>query len=195
MLAIGADLKPARLLEAYNQGIFPWYNAGEPILWWSPDPRMVLKPDAIKISKSMRKSLRDDGWKITYNTCFLEVLLHCKRIEREGQNGTWITNEMVAAYMEFHKLGYAESVEVWQGDELVGGLYGVNLKEKKIFCGESMFTRVSNASKVALIYLSQKLEKEQYRLIDCQVYTPHLESMGALEIPRQEFLAYLQPKV
>lgn len=140
----------------------------------------------------MRKTLRDDNWEITYNTRFLEVMLHCKRIPREGQNGTWITNEMVAAYVKLHELGYAESVEVWQEGELVGGLYGINLKENKIFCGESMFSRVSNASKVALITLARKLEKEGYDLIDCQVYNPHLERMGAREMPREDFLKALK---
>jgi leucyl/phenylalanyl-tRNA--protein transferase len=180
------------LLSAYKQGIFPWYSAGEPILWWSPDPRMVLKPDEVRVTKSMHKTLRDGGWEVTYNTHFLEVMLHCKRIPREGQNGTWITNDMVAAYLKLHEQGHAESVEVWQNDTLVGGLYGINLKENKIFCGESMFSTVSDASKVALVTLARKLEKENYKLIDCQVYTPHLERMGAHEIPRAEFLKLLK---
>ncbi len=143
----------------------------------------------------MRKTLRDDGWEVTCNTYFLEVLLNCKRIHREGQNGTWITNDMVAAYLELHEQGHAESVEVWQDGTLVGGLYGINLKENKVFCGESMFTKVSNASKVALITLAQKLEEESYKIIDCQVYTPHLERMGAKEIPRKEFLKLLKTTI
>ena len=139
----------------------------------------------------MRSILRDNHFKVTYNNDFLNVILNCKRIKREGQTGTWITNDMINAYQKLHELGYAESVEVWQNDNLVGGLYGINLSEKKVFCGESMFAKVSNASKVALIRLSQKLEKQDYKLIDCQVYTEHLYSMGASEISRQEFLSYL----
>lgn len=140
----------------------------------------------------MRKTLRDGGWEVTFNTHFLEVMLHCKRIAREGQNGTWITNDMVTAYLKLHELGHSESVEVWQDGTLVGGLYGINLRENKVFCGESMFSKVSNASKVALVTLARKLEKENYKLIDCQVYTPHLERMGAHEIPREEFLKLLK---
>lgn len=139
----------------------------------------------------MRKVIRDKVFEVTYNTNFVEVILNCKRIKRSGQNGTWITNEMVEAYLNLHEMGYAESVEVWQGDNLVGGLYGINLKEKRIFCGESMFAKVSNASKLALITLTQKLNDLNYTLIDCQVYTEHLESMGAEEIERSEFLNYL----
>ena len=188
---MGADLTVSRLIDAYSKGIFPWYNDGQPVLWWSPDPRMVLKPEEVHISKSMRKVLRDSGFRVTYNTHFLDVILNCKRIEREDQHGTWITNEMVNAYVKLHELGFAESVEIWQKDSLVGGLYGINLKEKKIFCGESMFAKVSNASKVALITLAQKLQKSHYKLIDCQVYTEHLESMGAREISRARFLSFL----
>tara|TARA_Y100001934_G_scaffold281553_1_gene391651 strand:+ start:148 stop:726 length:579 start_codon:yes stop_codon:yes gene_type:complete len=191
LLAVGADLSSARLVDAYSKGIFPWYNDGQPVLWWSPDPRMVLIPQEIHISKSMRKVLREAAFKVTYNTRFLDVILNCKRIEREGQHGTWITNDMVEAYLNLHKLGYAQSVEVWQDEELVGGLYGVNLKDKQVFCGESMFSKVSNASKVAFISLAQKLTQQDYKLIDCQVYTAHLESLGAKEISREEFLSYL----
>jgi len=191
LLAVGADLSSARLVDAYSKGIFPWYNDGQPVLWWSPDPRMVLIPQEIHISKSMRKVLREAAFKVTYNTRFLDVILNCKRIEREGQHGTWITNDMVEAYLNLHKLGYAQSVEVWQDEELVGGLYGVNLKDKQVFCGESMFSKVSNASKVAFISLAQKLMRQDYKLIDCQVYTAHLESLGAKEISREEFLSYL----
>nr|WP_233430614.1 leucyl/phenylalanyl-tRNA--protein transferase [Leeuwenhoekiella palythoae] len=189
---MGADLSPARLIDAYSQGIFPWYNDGQPVLWWSPDPRMVLKPQEVHISKSMRKVLRDAKFKVTYNTHFLDVILNCKRIKRDDQDGTWITNEMVEAYLNLHKLGYAESVEVWQDEVLVGGLYGVNLKEKQVFCGESMFAKASNASKVALISLAHKLAQQDYKLIDCQVYTTHLESLGAREITREAFLSYLR---
>ena len=140
----------------------------------------------------MQKVLRDDRFRVSYNTCFLEVILACKRIDRPGQGGTWITNEIVEGYLKLHEQGHAASVEVWQGDSLVGGLYGINLSKKGIFCGESMFAKVSNASKVALIWLSRKLEEENYRLIDCQVYTKHLASMGAREMPREKFLEYLK---
>lgn len=192
LLMVGGYLTPEWLLLAYNSGIFPWYNQGEPILWWSPDPRMVVKPSDVHVSKSMRKMLRDNPFTITYNTSFLEVILMCKRIKRRQQPGTWITNDIVRAYLEMHERGHALSVEVWLGKKLVGGLYGIDLKVKGIFCGESMFATHSNASKVGFIALSQKLQKENYRLIDCQMYTDHLASLGASEIPREEFLKYLQ---
>jgi leucyl/phenylalanyl-tRNA--protein transferase len=193
LLAIGGDLRPERLMLAYHSGIFPWFNEGQMALWWSPDPRMVVRPQDVHISKSMRKVLRDDTFKVTYNQRFLEVILACKRIKRDGQNDTWITNAMIAAYLKLHEMGHAISVEVWQDDQLVGGLYGIDLKEKGIFCGESMFSTVSNASKVGFITLSRKLTKEKYRLIDCQMYTDHLASLGAAEIPRETFLTYLSP--
>ncbi|MGB5941820.1 MAG: leucyl/phenylalanyl-tRNA--protein transferase [Leeuwenhoekiella sp.] len=192
LLCASKGLSPELVLSAYHQGIFPWYNDGEPVLWWTPDPRMVLFPDEIHISKSMRKLFRDNAFQVRHNTQFLEVMLACKRIDRDGQHGTWITNEMVKTYVELHKRGFAESVEVFQNGKLVGGLYGVNLKDQKIFCGESMFSKVSNASKVALIALSRKLQEQKYKLIDCQVYTEHLASMGAREIRREEFLNYLK---
>lgn len=192
LLMVGGYLTPEWLLLAYNSGIFPWYNQGEPILWWSPDPRMVVKPSDVHVSKSMRKVLRNNPFTITYNTSFLEVILMCKRIKRRQQPGTWITNDIVRAYLEMHERGHALSVEVWLGKKLVGGLYGIDLKVKGIFCGESMFATHSNASKVGFIALSQKLQKENYRLIDCQMYTDHLASLGASEIPREEFLKYLQ---
>ena len=193
LLAIGGDLSPERLMLAYNSGIFPWFNEGQMALWWSPDPRMVLKPQEVKVSKSMRKVLRDNHFRVTYNHNFLEVILHCKRIKREGQRDTWITNAMVAAYLKLHELGYAISIEVWQEDKLVGGLYGIDIKKKGVFCGESMFSLESNASKVGFITLSRKLEKQNYTLIDCQMYTDHLASLGAAEIPREDFLSYLNP--
>lgn len=191
LLAIGGDLSTERLLLAYNNGIFPWFNEGQMALWWSPDPRMVLQPKDIYVSKSMRKVLRDQTFTVTYNKSFLEVILHCKRIKRDGQYDTWITNSMVEAYLKLHELGDAISVEVWRGDNLVGGLYGIDLKEKGVFCGESMFSLESNASKVGFIALSRKLDKQNYRLIDCQMYTDHLASLGAAEIPREEFLTFL----
>ena len=193
LLAVGGDLRPERLLLGYHSGIFPWFNEGQMALWWSPDPRMVVKPEEVHVSKSMRKVLRDDTFKVTYNQRFLEVILACKRIKREDQHDTWITNAMVAAYLKLHEMGHCISVEVWQDNQLVGGLYGIDLKDKGIFCGESMFSKVSNASKVGFITLSRKLKKENYRLIDCQMYTDHLASLGASEIPRETFLKYLSP--
>lgn len=189
ILAIGGDLSPERLLLAYKSGIFPWYSEGEPIVWYSPDPRMVLFPDRLKISKSMRRILRKGEFNITFNQSFSEVIHHCKSINREGQKGTWITDEMQKAYIELHKLGYAKSVEVWQNKTLVGGLYGIDLGN--VFCGESMFSKVNNTSKIAFIALVGKLEKENYNLIDCQVYNDHLASLGAEEISRVKFIEIL----
>lgn len=190
LLAVGGDLSVERLLLAYKSGIFPWYNQGEPIIWYSPNPRMVLFPTNLKISKSMKKVLRSNDFKVTFNQNFSEVISNCKLIYRVSDQGeTWITNEMQQAYINLHKKGIAKSVEVWQDDELVGGLYGVDLGT--VFCGESMFSKVSNASKFAFIKLVQKLEKENYKLIDCQVYNNHLASLGADEISRDEFLNFL----
>jgi len=189
VIAIGGDLLPERLLLAYKSGIFPWYNEGEPIIWYSPNPRMVLYPEKLKISKSMRSILRKGNFKITFNQNFEEVIANCKTISRKDQPGTWITDEMQKAYIKLHKTGIAKSVEVWQNNELVGGLYGMDLGI--IFCGESMFSKVSNASKIAFIYLTQKCENENYKLIDCQVYNEHLASLGAEEIPRKEFIKIL----
>jgi len=189
IVAIGGDLSPGRLILAYKSGIFPWYNEGEPIIWYSPDPRMVLFPKKLKISKSMQQIIRKDIFKVTFNQNFKEVISQCKSKERKGQAGTWITNEMQKAYIKLHELGIAKSVEVWKNKELVGGLYGIDLGH--VFCGESMFSNVSNASKAAFIYLSQKLEKENYKLIDCQVYNAHLASLGAEEISRAKFIEIL----
>ncbi|MGC1515331.1 MAG: leucyl/phenylalanyl-tRNA--protein transferase [Maribacter sp.] len=190
LLAVGGDLSPERLLLAYEKGIFPWFNTDSLILWWSPDPRMVLFPDRIKISKSMRKILRNDQFKLTVNTCFKEVLEHCSTVEREGQNGTWITEDMKLAYLKLHARGIAKSYEVWENEQLVGGLYGVDLGH--VFCGESMFSLTSNASKFALIKLAQNLDQQHYRLIDCQLHTDHLERMGAQEISRDMFIKFLK---
>ena len=190
IVAVGGDLSPERLLLAYQSGIFPWYNEGEPIIWYSPDPRMVLFPNKLKISKSMHQIFRKDVFQITFNQNFKEVISQCKITNRKDQEGTWITDEMQKAYLELHKLGIAKSVEVWQNDELIGGLYGIELGT--VFCGESMFSKVSNASKVAFIHLTQKLKKENYKLIDCQVYTDHLASLGAEEIPRKKFIKILE---
>jgi len=191
ILAVGGDLSVERLLLAYRKGIFPWYNEGEPIIWYSPDPRMVLFPHQLKISKSMKQFIRKNEFTITYNQNFSEVISNCRNVFRAADQGqTWITNEMQQAYVKLHKEGVAKSVEVWRGNDLVGGLYGIDLGT--VFCGESMFSKVSNASKLAFIYLTQKLEKENYKLIDCQVYNSHLASLGATEISRDEFLAYLK---
>jgi len=189
IVAIGGDLTVERLLLAYKSGIFPWYNEGEPIVWHSPAQRMVLFPEKLRVSKSMRQLIRKGTFKVTFNTCFADVIANCKKIQRKGQDGTWITSEMQQAYSKLHELGIAKSVEVWLDDELVGGLYGIDLGTT--FCGESMFSTVSNTSKIAFIYLAEKLQKEKYKILDCQVYTNHLESLGAEEIPRTEFLKYL----
>jgi leucyl/phenylalanyl-tRNA--protein transferase len=189
IIAFGGDLSVERLLLAYKSGIFPWYNQGEPVIWYSPEQRMVLFPSELKISKSTKKLLRKEVFKVTFNQNFENVIKQCKIISRKGQAGTWITDEMEQAYLQLHKLGHATSVEVWLDDELVGGLYGVDLGT--VFCGESMFSKVSNASKIAFIYLTKKLEKENYSFIDCQVYNNHLASLGATEITRNEFIKML----
>ena len=190
LLAVGGDLSFERLILAYRSGIFPWYNDDALILWWSPDPRMVLFPEEIKISKSMRKVLRSGQFSLTKNQCFLEIVDRCARQERKQQEGSWITRNMKQAYGNLFVKGFARSYEVWEGSQLVGGLYGVDLGH--MFCGESMFSKVSNASKFALIHLAQDLMAEGYPLIDCQVYTEHLESMGGRQISRQEFMKYLK---
>ena len=192
ILAIGGDLNPERLQLAYKSGIFPWFNEGEPILWWSPDPRMVLFLDELIVSKSMRNILNRNQFKITFNQNFAAVISNCQKIKRDGQNGTWISNEMIDAYCKLNELGIAKSVEVWQDEVLVGGLYGIDLGH--VFCGESMFSKVSNASKAAFISLVNKLKKENYELLDCQVYNPHLESLGCREIDREEFMSILKRK-
>jgi len=192
LIAVGGDLSVERLMHAYHLGIFPWFNEGQPLFWWSPDPRMILLPESFKVSKSLKKTILSNKYKITLNTSFEEVINCCSKIKRKGQQGTWITKNMITAYLQLHKKGHAQSVEVWSENQLVGGLYGIDLKEKKIFCGESMFSKKNNASKIALYYLVKKLKTENYRLIDCQMYTSHLESLGAQEIPRHEFLKYLK---
>lgn len=190
ILAIGGDLDPERLKLAYKSGIFPWFNPGEPILWWSPDPRMVLFLDELRVSKSMRNILNRNQFKVTLNQNFAAVISNCKSIKRDGQEGTWISNEMIAAYCELNNQGIAKSIEVWQDEVLVGGLYGIDLGH--IFCGESMFSKVSNASKVAFIALVEYLRRGNYKLLDCQVYNPHLESLGCVEIDREEFMSILK---
>lgn len=184
LLAVGGDLSPQRLRSAYRLGIFPWYGAGQPILWWSPDPRLVLFPDRLRISRSLRKTLRRGAFTVSLDRDFGAVIRACAA-PRPDADGTWILPEIARAYERLHALGLAHSAEAWQGDELVGGLYGVAMG--RVFFGESMFTRASDASKVALVHLVRSLAGWGYVLIDCQVYTPHLASLGAVEIPRAEF--------
>jgi len=186
LLAVGGDLAVNRLLLAYENGIFPWYNEDSPILWYSPHERFVIFPDELKISKSMRQVLRSEKFTISMNKCFAGVIEACSTIPRKDQQGTWINSDMKAAYNRLHFEGYAHSVEVWMGEELVGGFYGVQVNN--VFCGESMFSKVSNASKIALIWLCQS---GLYQLIDCQLYTEHLESMGARMISREEYTEWL----
>ncbi len=191
VIAAGGDLSPARLLEAYKRGIFPWYNEGEPILWWSPDPRMVLLPNDLKIAKSMRPVFNSKKFTVTYNTCFKQVMRNCQENDRKGQEGgTWINDEMIAAYSVLNDWGYAHSVEVWEGEILVGGLYGIAIGE--IFFGESMFTKVSNASKFGFISLVEALKKRGFKLIDCQQETQHLTSLGGQMLSREAFMTYVK---
>ncbi|MFH6603379.1 leucyl/phenylalanyl-tRNA--protein transferase [Maribacter algicola] len=190
LLAVGGDLSPERLILAYKSGIFPWFNENSVILWWCPDPRMVLYPKKIKISKSMRKVMGSNLFRLTKDTCFETVIENCAKIPRLGQEGTWITPQMKNAYLALHKTGIAHSYEVWKENKLVGGLYGIDLGH--VFCGESMFSLTSNASKFALIKLAQELDSKNYALIDCQVYTEHLASLGAEEISRSSFLRQLK---
>ena len=187
LLAVGGDLSTDRLLYAYSNGIFPWFDTNEPILWWAPDPRFVLFPEDLKVSKSMKQILRKNQFKVTENEAFRDVIINCSLTKREGQLGTWITDNMVEAYIKLYEMGYAKSIEVWQNDDLVGGLYGIDLNNG-MFCGESMFAKVSNASKVGFITLVQK---SNYKLIDCQLHTKHLESLGGKHMSRTEFLKYL----
>jgi leucyl/phenylalanyl-tRNA--protein transferase len=190
VLAVGGDLSVDRLLLAYRNGIFPWFNEDEPILWWAPSERMVVVPMIYKVPRSMRNVLNQNKFEITFNKAFKEVIHHCQQIERTGQEGTWITNDIVSSYTKLHELGFAKSVEVWQNDMLVGGLYGVDLGH--VFCGESMFSKVSNASKVAFVALITHLKEHQYKLLDCQVHNHHLESLGAFEISRDTFMLVLK---
>ncbi len=189
LLAAGGNLTIARLLDAYRHGIFPWFNADDPILWWSPDPRMVLFPGEFKISRSLHKVLRKHAYEIRTDTAFERVMRACAA-PRPGQSGTWIHEQMIAAYGELHRLGHAHSVETWIGGSLAGGLYGVSIG--RMFYGESMFSRESNASKIALAYLAANLARWNFGMIDCQMNTPHLASLGAREIPRAEFIRRLQ---
>jgi leucyl/phenylalanyl-tRNA--protein transferase len=189
LLAAGADLRPERLLAAYRRGIFPWYGPGEPVLWWSPDPRMVLVPAEFKVSRSLAKRLRRRDYEVRFDAAFEAVMRACAE-PREGQGGTWIVADMVRAYCRLHELGHAHSVEAWRDGELVGGLYGVALGG--MFYGESMFSRATDASKVALAHLVARLSRRGYGLIDCQMETAHLASLGARPIARTEFLERLR---
>lgn len=189
LLAIGGDLSPARLIHAYRHGIFPWYE-GEHILWWCPNPRFVLFPDEFKIARSLKPLLNKQPFRFTINTAFEQVIANCRNIPREGQTGTWITAEVKEAYHNLHKLGYAHSAELWENDQLIGGLYGIRLGE--VFFGESMFSKISQASRYTFTKYIEVLKAEGVKLIDCQVYTPYLESMGARMIPGEEFDNLLQ---
>lgn len=189
LVAIGGDLGIERLLLAYRKGIFPWFNEGEPILWWSPDPRFVLLPQNLKVSSSMQTILNNGRFRFTINKAFTTVIQNCKTVTRENQQGTWISPQVQAAYTSLHEHGFAHSAEAWMDGELVGGLYGI--KMGGVFFGESMFTKQSNASKFAFIKYVSQLKKEGVKLIDCQVYTPHLESLGATMISRQVFIEKL----
>jgi leucyl/phenylalanyl-tRNA--protein transferase len=193
LLAVGGDLSVERLLLAYKKGIFPWYSDEEPILWWSPDPRLVLYPDEFKASKSLAKIIRQGVYRVTMDTAFEQVISACAQTRLVDGTGTWITKEMKTAYCRLHKLGYAHSVEAWREDQLAGGLYGVSLG--RVFFGESMFSAMSNASKVCLVNLIRYLKEQCFDIIDCQVSTEHLLSMGAHNIPRDQFLAQIHRSV
>ncbi len=186
LLAVGGDLSPERLLAAYRRGIYPWFSAGDPILWWSPDPRMALFPEQIRITRSFAKVLRSGDYAVKLDTAFDQVIGACAAMPRAGQSGTWITAEMQAAYIRLHRLGHAHSVETWRGDKLIGGLYGIAIG--KAFFGESMFSRATDASKIALAHLCRFLVARSFGIIDCQMETAHLASLGARPLPRTEFL-------
>ncbi len=190
LLAYGGDLNPNRLLTAYRNGIFPWFNKNDPILWWSPNPRLVLYPNEFKESKSLRRVIRNKGYKVRFDTNFRAVIDYCSKVPREGQDGTWLTDEMKEAYIELYNMGFAHSIETYYNGELVGGFYGISMG--KAFFGESMFALMPDASKVALRVLSNIFIKKCYDFIDCQVETPHLMSLGARLISRDEFLDQLE---
>lgn len=187
LLAIGGDLSPARLLNAYRQGIFPWFSEGQPILWWSPDPRTVFRTDAVKLSSRLRRTLKASIWDIRADTAFADVIAACAHTPRAGQRGTWITASMIEAYVEMHRLGIAHSVEVFDGERLVGGIYGIAIG--RMFFGESMFSGASGGSKIALAALAHRLHGWGWPLIDAQVENEHLLSLGAVRVPRADFVA------
>ncbi len=190
LLAVGGDLSPERVFCAYQNGIFPWYESDEPLLWWAPDPRFVLYPEKLKTSKSTKQVLKNKSFEVSVNRNFKAVIEACAKVKRNAQSGTWITDQMIETYCELHRRGIAKSVEVWQNNTLVGGLYGIELGDT-IFCGESMFSYVSNASKIGFITFVQN---SNYKLIDCQLHTNYLESLGAEHISRVKFMQYLKPK-
>lgn len=189
LIAVGGDLNPERVLMAYAKGIFPWFSKGYPIMWWSPDPRLVLFPENFKITASLKQTIRSEKYKVTMDICFADVINQCARVPREDQDGTWITTGMKKAYITIHNMGYAHSFETWQDEKLVGGLYGVAIG--KIFCGESMFHLEKDASKVALAALVSFVKEKGFHLIDCQMTTQHLLSLGATEISREKYLELL----
>ena len=192
LLAVGGDLSPRRLLAGYSRGIFPWFSEGDPILWWSPDPRMVLVPNELRVTRSLAKTLRNRSYEVRFDTAFDDVLRGCAA-PRDAQGGTWITAEMHTAYLRLHELGYAHSAETWIDGALAGGLYGVAIG--RAFFGESMFTNVRDASKIAFVHLARRLEREGFGLVDCQMYTEHLASLGAREIARRDFSRRLKDLV
>ena len=189
VVAYGGDLNPNRITQAYKQGIFPWFESDDNLLWWSPNPRMILYPEKIIISKSLKSVIKKNIFKVTFNKDFEEVIESCSNIKRLGQKGTWITSGLKESFLQLHEKGLAMSVEVWKDSKIVGGLYGLDLGN--VFCGESMFSKSSNASKVALVYLSSELRKNNYKFIDCQIPTEHLKSMGGEEVSRDVFLKLL----
>ncbi|MFT6818567.1 MAG: leucyl/phenylalanyl-tRNA--protein transferase [Myxococcota bacterium] len=186
IIAVGGDLHPDRVLLAYTSGIFPWYSDGQPLLWWSPDPRMVLRPAELKVQRSLKKRITRGDYRITFDTAFSDVLDECAETPRPDQDGTWLTKPLRAAFVDLHRRGIAHSVEAWHENTLVGGLYGLAIGG--VFCGESMFARRSDASKVAFVHLVRQLQRWNFSLVDCQVHTPHLERFGAYETPRDVFL-------
>lgn len=186
IVAYGGDLNPLRILEAYKSGIFPWFESDQKLMWWSPDPRMILYTDKFKVSKSFKAFLKKSNYKVTFNKDFELVINSCANIKRINQKGTWITEGLIKSFIDLHKMGKAISVEVWEDDDIVGGLYGLDLDD--VFCGESMFSKSSNASKIALYYLTKELRKNNYRFIDCQVPSEHLKSLGGEIISRSNFL-------
>ncbi len=193
ILAYGGDLSAERLLIAYQNGIFPWYNPGEPILWWAPNPRMVLLPNDYRPSRSLQKTIDKNIFNVTFNQNFEFIIRNCSTTKRAGQYGTWLSEEMILAYIELHKLGFAKSVEVYQNNQIVGGLYGIDLGH--IFCGESMFASVTDASKVGFAWLVHHLKTNNYKLLDCQVHNNHLASLGCIEIDRQVFMKILKERL
>ena len=189
IVAYGGDLNPLRILEAYKSGVFPWFESDQNLMWWSPDPRMILYTDKFKVSKSFKAFLKKSNYKVTFNKDFELVINSCANIKRINQKGTWITEGLIKSFIDLHKMGKAISVEVWEDDDIVGGLYGLDLDD--VFCGESMFSKSSNASKIALYYLTKELRKNNYRFIDCQVPSEHLKSLGGEIISRSNFLDLL----